>query len=180
MPAIYAYVRLAMGPVVGSRLAEADRSGRSPPMAPTFERQQVKPIDISPIAVQTLCAPSSTALARWQGAGGRGGDSRAITANDTLEENLALVRAAAPASTGSAASGYMGRPIVMLKSVVALRALAVSSTSRDVQVPLRFRSSVASPPPVRGPSTSVRRVAIVSTGESRFAVVDTAPSRAAR
>ena len=94
-PTIYAYVRLAMGPAAASRLGEeADRYGRIPAYGANFERQGVKPIDTA-IAVQTPGA-IATALERWRGAV----DEvvlRAITANDTLEENIALVRAAKPA-----------------------------------------------------------------------------------
>ena len=67
---------------------------RIPAYGANFERMGVKPIDTA-IAVQSPAA-IATALARWQGAV----DEvvlRAITANDTLEENLALVRAAKPA-----------------------------------------------------------------------------------
>jgi alkanesulfonate monooxygenase SsuD/methylene tetrahydromethanopterin reductase-like flavin-dependent oxidoreductase (luciferase family) len=94
-PTIYAYVRLAMGPAAASRLGEeADRYARIPAYGANFERQGVKPIDTA-IAVQTPGA-IATALERWRGAV----DEvvlRAITANDTLEENIALVRAAKPA-----------------------------------------------------------------------------------
>ena len=94
-PTIYAYVRLAMGAAAASRLGEeADRYARIPAYGANFERQGVKPIDTA-IAVQSPAA-IATALERWQGAV----DEvvlRAITANDTLEENLALVRGAKPA-----------------------------------------------------------------------------------
>ena len=94
-PTIYAYVRLAMGAAAASRLGEeADRYARIPAYGANFERQGVKPIDTA-IAVQSPSA-IATALERWQGAV----DEvvlRAITANDTLEENLALVRGAKPA-----------------------------------------------------------------------------------
>ena len=94
-PTIYAYVRLAMGPAATSRLGEeADRYARIPAYGANFDRQGVKPIDTA-IAVQTPGA-IATALERWRGAV----DEvvlRAITANDTLEENIALVRGAKPA-----------------------------------------------------------------------------------
>jgi alkanesulfonate monooxygenase SsuD/methylene tetrahydromethanopterin reductase-like flavin-dependent oxidoreductase (luciferase family) len=94
-PTLHAYVRLAVGTAAGARLAEeADRYARIPAYAANFARMGVKPIDTA-IAVQ---APDgiAAALARWQGAV----DEvvlRAITAGDTVEETLALVRAARPA-----------------------------------------------------------------------------------
>jgi hypothetical protein len=84
-----------MGPAATSRLGEeADRYARIPAYGANFDRQGVKPIDTA-IAVQTPGA-IATALENWRGAV----DEvvlRAITANDTLEENIALVRAAKPA-----------------------------------------------------------------------------------
>jgi len=94
-PTIYAYVRLAMGAAAASRLAEeADRYAKIPAYGANFERQGVKPIDTA-INVQAPAAIAG-ALERWRGAV----DEvvlRAITAGDTLDETLALVRAARPA-----------------------------------------------------------------------------------
>ena len=88
-------VRLAMGAAAASRLAEeADRYAKIPAYGANFERQGVKPIDTA-ISVQAPAAVAA-ALERWRGAV----DEvvlRAITATDTLDENLALVRAARPA-----------------------------------------------------------------------------------
>lgn len=94
-PTIYAYVRLAMGTAAGARVGEeADRYARIPAYAANFERMGVKPVDTA-IAVQGA-GEIRSALERWRGAV----DEvvlRAITAGDTREETLALVRAARPA-----------------------------------------------------------------------------------
>jgi alkanesulfonate monooxygenase SsuD/methylene tetrahydromethanopterin reductase-like flavin-dependent oxidoreductase (luciferase family) len=94
-PRLYSYVRVAVGPVAQTRLGdEAARYGGIPAYAANFARMGVKPIDTA-IAVSSdeALAP---AIAAWRGAV----DElvlRAITAKDTVEENVALVRAAAPA-----------------------------------------------------------------------------------
>jgi alkanesulfonate monooxygenase SsuD/methylene tetrahydromethanopterin reductase-like flavin-dependent oxidoreductase (luciferase family) len=94
-PKLFAYVRVALGPAAGDRLAqEADRYAAIPAYAAHFARMGVKPVDTA-IAVTDPGALSG-ALERWQGAV----DEivlRAITARDTVEETLALVRAARPA-----------------------------------------------------------------------------------
>jgi alkanesulfonate monooxygenase SsuD/methylene tetrahydromethanopterin reductase-like flavin-dependent oxidoreductase (luciferase family) len=91
-PRVFAYVRLAVGAAGADRLAEeADRYAKIPAYAAHFERMGVKPVETA-VAAQNPegLAP---ALARWEGAV----DEvvlRAITGQDTAEENLALVRAA--------------------------------------------------------------------------------------
>ena len=94
-PKIFAYVRLAVGPAGRVRTAdEADRYAGIPAYAANFARMGVKPIDTA-IAVDRP-ADVPAALAQWRGAV----DEvvlRAVTAHDTTEETLALVRAAKPA-----------------------------------------------------------------------------------
>jgi len=93
-PAIYAYVRMAIGPAGSAKVVEEGaRYAAIPAYGANFERMGVKP-ETTAIAVATADAVPA-ALARWQGAV----DEvvlRAITAEDTVEENLALIRAAAP------------------------------------------------------------------------------------
>lgn len=93
-PKRFAYVRLAIGTEAAPRLAqEADRYAAIPAYAAHFERMGVKPATTA-IAVPDVGA-LGPALARWEGAV----DEvvlRAITARDTVEESLALVRAARP------------------------------------------------------------------------------------
>jgi alkanesulfonate monooxygenase SsuD/methylene tetrahydromethanopterin reductase-like flavin-dependent oxidoreductase (luciferase family) len=93
-PTLYAYVRVALGPAAASKLAEeGGRYAGIPAYASHFERMGVKPVDTA-VAVQTPGA-FAPALAKWQGAV----DEivlRAITGTDTLEEHLALLRAAKP------------------------------------------------------------------------------------
>ncbi len=94
-PKIFAYVRFALGPVAGDRLRdEADRYAKIPAYAANFERMGVKPVETA------IAAPSpdavAPALAKWRGAV----DEvvlRAITAKETVDENVALLRAAKPA-----------------------------------------------------------------------------------
>jgi alkanesulfonate monooxygenase SsuD/methylene tetrahydromethanopterin reductase-like flavin-dependent oxidoreductase (luciferase family) len=94
-PTIYAYVRLALGAAGRARTAEeADRYAGIPAYGANFARMGVKPIETA-IAVD---APGEVgpALASWRGAV----DEvvlRAVTAHDTADETLALVRAAKPA-----------------------------------------------------------------------------------
>ena len=93
-PRIFAYVRLAVGTsaqdlVVG----EANRYAKVPAYGANFDRMGVKP-ETTAIAALT---PEEVrpALAKWEGAV----DEvvlRAITAADTVEDTLALVRAARP------------------------------------------------------------------------------------
>jgi alkanesulfonate monooxygenase SsuD/methylene tetrahydromethanopterin reductase-like flavin-dependent oxidoreductase (luciferase family) len=93
-PRLFAYVRAALGARAGERLEdEAGRYARIPAYADHFARMGVKPLDTavtgeSPAAIRA-------ALARWQGVV----DEivvRAITVQDTVEEVVALLRAAKP------------------------------------------------------------------------------------
>jgi alkanesulfonate monooxygenase SsuD/methylene tetrahydromethanopterin reductase-like flavin-dependent oxidoreductase (luciferase family) len=94
-PRLCAYVRLALGPAAAARLGEEGaRYAAIPAYAAHFERMGVKPVDTA-IAAETPQA-IAPALARWQDAV----DEvvlRAITAGDTAEQHLELVRAARPA-----------------------------------------------------------------------------------
>ena len=93
-PKIFAYVRLAIGEAGRAKLAEeGDRYGGIPAYAANFERMGVKPVETAIGAPDPGSVPA--ALARWRGAV----DEvvlRAITAVDTVEENLVLLRAAKP------------------------------------------------------------------------------------
>lgn len=93
-PRIFAYVRVALGAGAGERLAkEGARYASVPAYGANFERMGVKPVETA-IAAQTP-ADIARALASWQGAV----DEvvlRAITAQDTVEDHLALVRASKP------------------------------------------------------------------------------------
>ena len=93
-PKIFAYVRLAMGGPAAEKLAqEAGRYAGIPAYAAHFARMGVKPVDTGIIGDKPEVVKQ--ALAKWQGAV----DEvvlRAITGRDTVEENLALVRAAKP------------------------------------------------------------------------------------
>jgi alkanesulfonate monooxygenase SsuD/methylene tetrahydromethanopterin reductase-like flavin-dependent oxidoreductase (luciferase family) len=95
VPALYSYVRVALGAASRPRLQdEADRYGKIPAYADNFARMGVKPIDTT-IMAETPEALRA-AIARWNGVV----DElvlRAITPADTVEETLALVRAAKPA-----------------------------------------------------------------------------------
>ena len=100
-PKLFAYVRLALGAAACDRLREeGDRYAKIPAYAAHFERMGVKPVDTA------IAAPSPDAIApalvRWRGAV----DEvvlRAITAKDTVEENVALLRAAKPEEHGGRA-----------------------------------------------------------------------------
>jgi len=91
-PKLFAYVRVAVGAAAGDRLAEEGaRYGTIPAYAAHFARMGVKPVDTA-IAVQRPEALGA-ALGVWRGVA----DEvvvRAITATETVEENLALLRAA--------------------------------------------------------------------------------------
>ena len=93
-PKIFAYVRLALGEAAHERLlVEASRYAAIPAYGANFERMGVKP-ETTAIAAH---APEeiASALAKWRGVV----DEvvlRAITATDTVDENLALLRAARP------------------------------------------------------------------------------------
>lgn len=94
-PRTYAYVRLAVGAAAHGRLQEeSDRYAAIPAYAAHFERMSTKPIETAIFA--SASAGVRSAVAAWAGAV----DEvvfRAITANDTVDDTLALVRAAAPA-----------------------------------------------------------------------------------
>jgi alkanesulfonate monooxygenase SsuD/methylene tetrahydromethanopterin reductase-like flavin-dependent oxidoreductase (luciferase family) len=95
VPTLYAYVRVAIGPAACEKLGEEGaRYAAIPAYGANFERMGMKPVETA-IAAQTADAVPR-ALAAWRGAV----DEvvlRAITAKDTVEENLALVRASKPA-----------------------------------------------------------------------------------
>ena len=94
-PTLYAYVRLALGAKGCEKLAEeGSRYAAIPAYGAHFDRMGVKPVETCIAAQKAGDVPP--ALAKWQGAV----DEvvlRAITGDDTIEENLALVRAAKPA-----------------------------------------------------------------------------------
>jgi len=91
VPRLYAYVRVALGPAAERLAEEGGRYDAIPAYHAHFVRMGVKPIDTA------IAAPSpdgiKTALMAWDGAV----DEvvlRAITAKDTVDDHLALVRAA--------------------------------------------------------------------------------------
>ena len=93
-PKLFAYVRIALGSAACDRLEEEGaRYATIPAYADHFARMGVRPVET------TVGAPSpdaiEPALAEWQGVVEEV-ILRAITARDTLEENLALLRAAKP------------------------------------------------------------------------------------
>jgi alkanesulfonate monooxygenase SsuD/methylene tetrahydromethanopterin reductase-like flavin-dependent oxidoreductase (luciferase family) len=94
-PRLCAYVRAALGSAAGDRLQqEADRYATIPAYANNFTRMGVKPADTAIAAASPEALRS--ALGKWQGAV----DEiviRAITGKDTVEDHLALLRAAKPA-----------------------------------------------------------------------------------
>lgn len=93
-PTVFAYVRLALGTKACEKLAEeGGRYAAIPAYGAHFERMGVKPVDTCIGAQKADEIPK--ALGKWQ----RVVDEvvlRAITGGDTLEENLALLRAAKP------------------------------------------------------------------------------------
>ena len=93
-PTLYAYVRLALGAAAIERLGEEGaRYAAIPAYASNFERMGVKPVETAISAQTGKDVPA--ALAKWRGAV----DEivlRAITAKDTVEENVALLQAARP------------------------------------------------------------------------------------
>ena len=93
-PRLFAYVRLALGPAGGERLAEeADRYARIPAYAAHFDRMGVKPVETAIAARRPDEIPF--AFGAWRGVV----DEivvRAITSRDTLDEHVELVRAASP------------------------------------------------------------------------------------
>ncbi|HKV43112.1 MAG TPA: LLM class flavin-dependent oxidoreductase [bacterium] len=93
-PKLFAYVRVALGPVARDRLlAEGVRYAAIPAYAAHFARMEAKPVETA-IAAQSPDA-IRPALLKWEGAV----DEivlRAITGQDTVEENIALLEAAKP------------------------------------------------------------------------------------
>lgn len=94
-PTIYAYVRVAVGAAGRDRLAkEGGRYAAIPAYADHFARMGVDPLETSVAAATADQVPA--AIARWQDAV----DEvvvRAIPASDSLDDHLAVVRAARPA-----------------------------------------------------------------------------------
>jgi alkanesulfonate monooxygenase SsuD/methylene tetrahydromethanopterin reductase-like flavin-dependent oxidoreductase (luciferase family) len=94
-PRLCAYLRVALGPGASERLQEEGKRYASvPAYGANFDRMGLKPVETA-IAAESPEA-IKRGLAAWQGAV----DEvviRAITAKDTVEDHLALVRAAAPA-----------------------------------------------------------------------------------
>jgi alkanesulfonate monooxygenase SsuD/methylene tetrahydromethanopterin reductase-like flavin-dependent oxidoreductase (luciferase family) len=94
-PKLFAYVRLAVGAAAGDRLLkEGARYAAIPGYADHFARMGVKPEETA-IAARSPDA-IAPALGMWQGAV----DEvvlRAVTEQDTVEETVAVVRAAKPA-----------------------------------------------------------------------------------
>jgi alkanesulfonate monooxygenase SsuD/methylene tetrahydromethanopterin reductase-like flavin-dependent oxidoreductase (luciferase family) len=92
VPTLYSYVRAALGAASRPRLSdEAERYGKIPAYADNFARMGVKPIDTT-IMAETPEALRA-AVARWDGVV----DElvlRAITPADTIDETLAVARAA--------------------------------------------------------------------------------------
>lgn len=90
-PRLFAYVRAALGAAAAPRLAEEGaRYAAIPAYASHFARMGAKPVETA-IAAPTAGALAA-GLARWQGVV----DEvvvRAITAQDTVEDHLALLRA---------------------------------------------------------------------------------------
>lgn len=93
-PRLFAYVRLALGADANVRLEEEGaRYAAIPAYGAHFVRMGVKPVETAIAAPEASAIPH--ALARWHGVI----DEvvvRAITATDTVEEHLALLRAAKP------------------------------------------------------------------------------------
>lgn len=94
VPRLFAYLRVALGAAACERLLEeASRYAAIPAYANHFTRMGVKPEDTA-IAAQTPDA-IAPALARWRGVVD-GVVIRAVTARDTADEHVALVRATRP------------------------------------------------------------------------------------
>jgi alkanesulfonate monooxygenase SsuD/methylene tetrahydromethanopterin reductase-like flavin-dependent oxidoreductase (luciferase family) len=93
-PPLFAYVRIALGPAAYDRLLqEGARYAAIPAYAAHFARMGVKPVETAIAAKSPNDIPP--AVGKWEGAV----DEvmlRAITAKDTVEETVALVRAAKP------------------------------------------------------------------------------------
>jgi len=93
-PKLFAYVRLAVGAAAVARLkVEGDRYAAIPAYAAHFARMGVAPTETAiGVAAPEAVAP---AIARWQGVVEEV-VLRAITAEDTVDQTVALVRAAKP------------------------------------------------------------------------------------
>jgi alkanesulfonate monooxygenase SsuD/methylene tetrahydromethanopterin reductase-like flavin-dependent oxidoreductase (luciferase family) len=95
VPRLCAYLRVALGPGASSRLEEeGKRYAAISAYGANFDRMGLKPIETAIAADRPEAI--TRGLATWHGAV----DEvviRAITAKDTVEDHLALVRAAAPA-----------------------------------------------------------------------------------
>ncbi|MFQ6019073.1 MAG: LLM class flavin-dependent oxidoreductase, partial [Kiloniellaceae bacterium] len=93
-PTVFAYVRVALGSVACDRLAhEGARYAAIPAYANHFARMGVKPVETAIAAQSPDAIPP--ALGKWQGVV----DEiilRAITGQDTVEQNVALLRACRP------------------------------------------------------------------------------------
>ena len=93
-PRLFAYVRVAVGAAGPARLAdEGRRYAAIPAYAAHFTRMGVSPVATAVAAPAAAAVPE--ALARWEGAV----DElvvRAITAGDTVDDTLAVLRAARP------------------------------------------------------------------------------------
>jgi alkanesulfonate monooxygenase SsuD/methylene tetrahydromethanopterin reductase-like flavin-dependent oxidoreductase (luciferase family) len=93
-PKLFAYVRVALGSAARDRLlAEGARYAAIPAYGANFARMKVQPVDTAIVAQDPIAIPQ--ALRKWQDAV----DEivlRAITGKDTVEEHLALLRAAKP------------------------------------------------------------------------------------
>jgi alkanesulfonate monooxygenase SsuD/methylene tetrahydromethanopterin reductase-like flavin-dependent oxidoreductase (luciferase family) len=93
-PRLFAYVRAALGAAAAPRLAdEGARYAGIPAYASHFARMGVDPVETA-VAGETPAALAA-GLARWQGVV----DElvvRAITAQDTVDDHLALLRAVTP------------------------------------------------------------------------------------
>ena len=93
-PALFAYVRIALGPAARDRLLiEGDRYAAIPAYADHFARMKAEPVETA-IAARNPDAVRP-ALLRWQGAVEEI-VLRAVTAGDTVEEYTALIQAAKP------------------------------------------------------------------------------------
>jgi alkanesulfonate monooxygenase SsuD/methylene tetrahydromethanopterin reductase-like flavin-dependent oxidoreductase (luciferase family) len=93
-PRLFAYVRVALGPAAAQWLAEEGaRYAGIPAYASHFARMGVKPVETAVAAVTPEAV--RTGLAAWQGAV----DEvvlRAMVGQDTVEDHVALIRAARP------------------------------------------------------------------------------------
>jgi alkanesulfonate monooxygenase SsuD/methylene tetrahydromethanopterin reductase-like flavin-dependent oxidoreductase (luciferase family) len=99
-PKLFAYVRLALGAAAGDRLQEEGaRYEAIPAYAAHFARMGVKPVETA-IAARSP-EDIRNALRGWNDAIDQV-VFRAITGNDTVEENVALVRAARSAASAPA------------------------------------------------------------------------------